>query len=88
MHRRVPLWHFAALPHTPQLRFWFLLFAVVGVVCVGSGAVRQLGPVYARHSAGDTNKPEAAQTQSGGETIRTGPFAVLVVSLARISCES
>ena len=43
--RRVPLWPKAALPHTPQLRFWFLLFAVVGVVCVGSGAVRQLGPL-------------------------------------------
>jgi hypothetical protein len=40
-----PLWPKAALPHTPQPRFWFLLFAVVGVVCVGSGAVRQLGPL-------------------------------------------
>jgi hypothetical protein len=33
-----------------------------------------LGPVYARHSAGDTNEPEAAQTQSGGETFHAGPF--------------
>ncbi len=43
------------------------------------------GPIYARHSAGDTNEPEAIWTQSGSETFRAGPFAVLVVTLARIS---
>jgi hypothetical protein len=79
MHRRVPLWHFAALPHTPQLRFWFLLFAVVGVVCVGSGAVRQLGPVYARHSAGDTNEPESAQTQFIATATEKGSGAVCLL---------
>jgi hypothetical protein len=46
---------------------------------------RLLGPVYAMHSAGDTNKPESAQTQSGGETFRTGPSGNSGIRYARIS---
>jgi hypothetical protein len=45
------------------------------VVAGVRGAV-SLGPVYARHSTGDTNEPESAQTQSGGETFHAGPLGV------------
>ncbi len=46
-----------------------------------------LGPVYARHSAGDTNEPEAAQTQSGGNSAM-GPFGDSGIRYARISSDS
>ena len=42
-------------------------------------------PVYARHSAGDTNEPEAAQTQSGVKLFTWVPLGVRGVIHARIS---
>ena len=68
---------------------WFLLFAVVEMVSRGQGdcvARRRLScPVYARHSAGDTNEPEAAQTQSGVKLFTWVPLGVRGVIHARIS---
>ncbi len=56
--------------------------------CRGVRGAVSLGPVYARHSAGDTNEPEAAQTQSGGETFHAGPYWDSGIRYARISSES
>ena len=83
--RRVPLWHFAALPHTPTAVSRFLLFADWFWFSWGSGGRMPFGSLTAFVVSCGQISPGARHTQSGGETFHAGPSEDSDIRYARIS---